>query len=141
MTKKLIIGFTLIELMVTVAIVALLATIALPSYQDYILKSRRAEGKSVLLNTQQLVERAYTDLNSYASAVASVVGASGVRSEHGYYLVTSDASTVSTYSLNSTPQEGQAYDKCKTLTLTESGAKGVAPTTGIPPTFSATECW
>jgi len=111
MRGKSLAGFTLIELMVTVAVVAILAAIAFPSYQDYITRSRRAEGKSILLQTQQRVERAYTDLNSYASAVTQVVGASGVTSEHGYYLVTADAvvpSTASTYLLNSTPQGAQA---------------------------------
>lgn len=138
MTKKLNIGFTLIELMVTVAIVVLLATIALPSYQDYILKSRRAEGKSVLLNTQQLVERAYTDLNRYDTAVASVVGASGVRSEHGYYMVTTASATVSTYSLNSAPQGGQASDKCKTLTINQAGATDVS---GVTSPITRADCW
>jgi len=143
MPKRSTIVFTLIELMVTVAIIALLATIALPSYQEYVLKSRRAGGKDELLEAQKRMERAYTDLNSYASAVPSIQNASGVigTSEGGYYQVTSASATVSTYTLDSTPQGGQAYDKCKTLTLTETGAKSVAPTTGIPPTFSATECW
>ena len=143
MLKKSIIGFTLIELMVTVAIVALLATIALPSYQDYVLKSRRAGGKATLLEAQQRMERAYTDQNSYASAVLIIQNASGVigTSEGGYYQVTSASATLSTYALNSTPQGGQAKDKCKTLTITEAGVKGVAATSGVSPTQSATECW
>ena len=142
MWKKPKLGFTLIELMVTVAVVAILAAIALPSYQDFILGSRRAEGKAVLLRTQQDVERAYTDLNSYESAVASAVGASGVRlSEHGYYQVASTSATVSTYALSSTPQGGQTRDKCKTLTITQSDTRGVAPTSGVSPTLTSTNCW
>ena len=141
MWKKSKLGFTLIELMVTVAVVAILAAVALPSYQDYILKSRRAEGKAVLLRTQQSVERAYTDLNNYASAVASSVGASGVLSEHSYYQVASTSATVSTYALSSTPQAGQSRDKCKTLTITQSDARGVAPTSGVSPTLTSADCW
>ncbi len=141
MLKKTILGFTLIELMVTVAVVAILAAVAFPSFQDYILRSRRTEGKTVLLQTQQLVERGYTDLNSYASAVASVVGASGVNSEHRYYQVTSTSATASTYALSSIPQGGQAKDKCKTLTITETGVKDIAPTASVNPTLTKTECW
>ena len=134
-------GFTLIELMVTVAIVAILAAVAFPSYQDYILRSRRAEGKAILLSTQQLVERGYTDLNSYASAVASTVGASGVLSEHGYYQVTSASATLSTYTLQSTPLGKQTNDKCKTLTITQAGAKDIAPTASVNPTLTKSDCW
>lgn len=134
-------GFTLIELMVTVAIVAILASIALPSYQDFILKSRRAEGKTVLLRTQQLVERNFTDFNNYGSAVASAVSASGVLSEHSYYLVTSTSATASTYALSSTPQAGQTKDKCKTLTVNEKGDKDIAATSGVNPTLTKSDCW
>ena len=141
MRGKSIVGFTLIELMVTVAVIAILAAIAFPSYQDFILRSRRAEGKSVLLSTQQLVERGYTYLNSYASAVTSVVGASGVMSEHSYYLVTSASATATTYTLQSTPQGNQANDKCKTLTITQTGVKDVAPTASVNPTLTRADCW
>ena len=138
MRKKIVLGFTLIELMVTVAVVAILAAVALPSFQDYILRSRLTEGKAILLSTQQLVERSYTDLNNYASAVASTVGASGVMSEHGYYLVTSTSATASTFALSSTPQGGQANYKCRTLTINQTGRTDVA---GVSPPITRADCW
>lgn len=141
MHKKLVVGFTLIELMVTVAIVAILAAVALPSYQEFILKSRRAEGKAVLLRTQQLVERTYTDLNNYGNAVASAVGASGVLSEHGYYRVTSTSATASTYALSSTPQGGQINDKCKTLSINQADLRTVGPASSVNPTLTMADCW
>lgn len=58
-------GFTLIELMITVAIVGILAAIAYPAYQDSILKGRRAEGRTALLNLLQQQERYYTQTGSY----------------------------------------------------------------------------
>ena len=128
-------GFTLIELMVTVAIVAILAAVAYPAYLDQIQKSRRAEGKAVLLQTVQNLERAYTLSNSYASAVDSVVGASGVRSEHGFYQVTAPAANATTYTLNAAPQLAQANDRCQTLIINETGAKSTS--NGL----SVTECW
>lgn len=138
MRRDLMLGFSLIELMVTLVVLAILASIAFPSYQDYILRSRRAEGKGELLRTQQNMERAYTDLNSYTAAWTQIGGASAmVTSEHGYYQVTAASSTASTYTLNSAPQGAQANDKCKTLTITNTSVKGL---TGSP-TLTVAECW
>lgn len=141
MWKKLNLGFTLIELMVTVAIIAILASIALPSYQNYILQSRRAAGKAELLEVQQRLERAYTDLNDYGNAVARIQqNASGVlgTSEGGYYQVTSSSATATTYALSSTPQGGQSNDKCKTLTVNQAGTTNVS---GVSSTVTRADCW
>lgn len=59
-------GFTLIELMITVAIVAILAAIAIPSYQDSIWKGKRVEARAAILRTLQSEERYYTQFNTYA---------------------------------------------------------------------------
>ena len=139
MQIKSLVGFTLIELMVTVAVVAILAAIAFPSYQDYVMRARRTEGKGFLLSTQQLVERNYTDSNSYASAVASVVGASGVTSPELFYQVTVASSTVSTYTLNSAPQGAQAADKCGTFVIDETHAKTIIAPSGS--TLTRNDCW
>lgn len=58
-------GFTLIELMITVAIVAILAAIAYPSYKQFILKGRRAEGRAALMAVLQQQERYFTQYNTY----------------------------------------------------------------------------
>ena len=58
-------GFTLIELMITVAIVALLAAIAIPSYQDSVWKGKRAEAKAAIFKALQAEERYYTQANTY----------------------------------------------------------------------------
>ena len=58
-------GFTLIELMITVAIVAILAAIAIPSYQDSVWKGKRGEAKAAILRTLQSEERWYTQNNTY----------------------------------------------------------------------------
>lgn len=70
-------GFTLIELMITVAIVALLASIAYPSYLNSVLKGRRAEGRSALLNLLQQQERFYTQTGSYMSFAQEATGPNG----------------------------------------------------------------
>ena len=58
-------GFTLIELMITLAIVAILATIAYPAYNDYVIKSNRVEAKRTLLTAAQFLERRYSTQNTY----------------------------------------------------------------------------
>ncbi|AVS93976.1 prepilin-type cleavage/methylation domain-containing protein [Paracidovorax avenae] len=65
-------GFTLIELMITVAIVGILASIAYPSYREYVAKSRRAEARAVLLAAQQWMERFYSENYRYDKNSAGV---------------------------------------------------------------------
>ena len=64
-------GFTLIELMIVVAVIAILGAIAYPSYQDYVRKGKRAEGRAALLRTAQLLERWYSDKSTYATTPAT----------------------------------------------------------------------
>lgn len=70
-------GFTLIELMITVAIVGLLAAIAYPAYTDSVLKGRRAEGRTALMEMMQQQERYMTQTGSYMTFSAGATGANG----------------------------------------------------------------
>lgn len=67
-------GFTLVEVMITVAIVAILAAIAYPSYRDQVMKGRRAEGRAALMNLMQQQERFMTQTGSYAALTAGEAG-------------------------------------------------------------------
>lgn len=115
-------GFTLIEVMIVVAIVAILAAIAYPSYADYAFRSRRADGKEMLMRIASAQERYYTNLNRYA-AIADL--GLGNTSEKGYYTIAvALANSDQTYTLTATPATAQVGDKCANLTLTNSGSKG-----------------
>ena len=128
-------GFTLIELMVTVMIVGILASIAYPAYQDHVFKTRRAAGKACLLEAGQYMERYYTTNMSYASASLPTCS-SDVSSF--YTLAFSGTPDASTYALTATRTGAQANDKCGTLTLNQAGTRGVSSAaTGI----TATDCW
>jgi len=135
-------GFTLIELMIVVVIIAILAGIAYPSYQNSVLKSRRADGTAALLEAAQILERCYTEFNAYNNVGCSIVDAgptinkvTGVAplAGAGYYTVTDTVLTATTYTIQAAPNVlgGQNGDSCGTFTLTHTGAKGAA----------AANCW
>ena len=130
-------GFTLIELMITVAIVGILASIAYPTYQDSVMKSRRADVKGVLLGLANAMERHYTEISSYQGAAGSKsspvdTGTAWIYSipteTARFYTVTISVATASTYTLNAVPTGVQNGDKCGTLTLTHTGVKGFTGT-------------
>lgn len=117
-------GFTLIELMVVVAIIAIVAMIALPSYSRYAYRTRRADGKNMLMMVAAAQERFYTNYNHYGSM--SDINYQNGLSEKGYYLVTSangSSGDNQSYVLTATPQGVQQNDSCAELTIAETGLK------------------
>jgi type IV pilus assembly protein PilE len=110
-------GFTLIEVMITVAIVGILAAIAYPSYRDQIIKSRRSDGQTLLVEVAGRQERYYFDNASYADKLSKLAGytADSINSPEGYYSISVSASTADTYTLTATAQGDQTSDGNLTL--------------------------
>lgn len=120
-------GFTLIELMITVAVIGILAAIALPSYQRYIIETRRAAGAGCLLELAQFMERFYTTNMSYLKSdgdAPDLPATSCVNELEDFYTFSLSAADATTYSLEAEPQGGQASDTCATLTIDQAGTKG-----------------
>ena len=128
-------GFTLIELMVTVAIVGILAAVALPSYRSSVLKSARSEGKAALLEAATRQEQYYLDNKTYTAVMTALgLSADPYITEGGSYSVDAVA-TATSYTLTATPQGGQTDDTdCANLTLTSNGVKGASGT-------DTADCW
>jgi type IV pilus assembly protein PilE len=126
-------GFTLIELLIALACVALLASLAWPTYQSLILRSQRSQARASLLQAAHWLERAASANGSYP--LAADVPASVLQVEGQRYKMTI-TSTVQSYTLNATPLGPQAADTCGTLTINHLGVRSVQ---GASQT--AAQCW
>lgn len=122
-------GFTLIELMVVVAIIGILGAIAYPSYMSSVRKSNRSDAKAILSDTAQRLERCYTTFSAYDHENCGVAGELGaeITSAEGYYTVTAELDAT-TYTLTATaakaPQDSDTG--CDVLTLDNVGVRGPA---------------
>jgi type IV pilus assembly protein PilE len=147
-------GFTLIEIMIVVAILGLLAAIAIPSYQESVRKSRRAEARGQLLEVAQYMQRFYSQNDSFATrkdgtafaipsdlALVPRTAASGAQSYTiGFTAATASASNpgLASFKIQAVRRPGgpMASDKCGDLTLENTGLRGV-----LNASDSVENCW
>lgn len=117
-------GFTLIELMVAVAVVAILVSIALPSYNDAVRKSRRGQAKADITEYAQQAERYHTVQNTYVG-FALPVGQSPreAGSAARYTLRLNPLPTQNTFTIQAIAQGSQANDRCGNLSINQAGVK------------------
>ena len=95
-------GFTLMELMIAVAVVGILAGVAVPSYREHVAASRRSDGKAALLAVAQLMERAYTEQGTYAGVTLGTTGVYPSTSPQGYYTLSIVSQDADGFSLRAT---------------------------------------
>lgn len=142
-------GFTIIEVLVVVAILAILTAIAVPQYAKYVTNARRADGKSALVAAAQAMERYFTNNYSYVGATIGNSSADHIptTSDGGYYILsfpqdvnaTNPSATAFSIQAVADPNGKQANDAfCKTLTINHLGEKGAESTENADTT---SQCW
>ncbi|MCB1830046.1 MAG: type IV pilin protein [Chromatiaceae bacterium] len=125
-------GFTLVELMIAIAVVAILTAIAYPMYQDQVRKSRRASVKGSMLQISQFMERHYTENMRYSKdaggnslSMNDVYNAAVLEDQNTvekYYDLTL-TSNLTSYTISAVPGSGQSSDVCANLSLLSTGAR------------------
>ncbi len=137
-------GFTLIELMIVVAIVAILAAVAFPAYQDSVAKSRRAEAAGALIEAAQRLEVYFTQNGRYCAltdcttGLAPVFPAAVPSSGTAYYTIQGEEGKVSAtaFVIEAVPTGSMANDGCGALRLSSAGATSVTGSGA-----SSEQCW
>ncbi len=124
-------GFTLIELMIVITIMAILAAVGYPSYTEYVLRGKRSEGRAALLDAAARQERRYSDTNQYDTLANAQIQPN---SENGNYsLSVALGAGNQSFTLTATPNFQDPG--CGNLTYTNAGVKGNSGTKSVP------DCW
>lgn len=123
------VGFTLIELMITVAIIGVLGAIALPSYQEYVARGKRAEARAEVLKAEGWLERYYTENNRYSDGIATTTNAAFTsafgpvpRTGAANYNVALSAVNATSYTITATRAGSMASDSCGNYTKSNVGS-------------------
>ena len=128
-------GFTLLELLIVIAIIGILAGVAYPNYISYTLKSKRSEAQSILLDIANRQEMYYLDHHKYAANLETELGLSAnpFITENGYYSVSSSSATATVdFTLTATAINTQAADTgCAKLEINQNFEK----------TATSSDCW
>lgn len=131
-------GFTLIEVMIVVVVIAILTAVAYPSYRDYIIRANRSAAQTFMLEVASRQERFLLDARAYAASIAAL-GMSVPSSVSTNYTITSAAvaGPPPGYTVTATPIGRQLAEdtKCGTLTIDATGAKTASGSGGVA------QCW
>ena len=128
-------GFTLIELMIVVAVVAILAAIAVPSYQEQVRKSRRAQAKADIVEYVQMAERFFTVNNTYVGFALPATVSPREAGATARYNLAASTQTATQFVLTATATGPQASDRCGDLSVSNTGLKTESGSATLA------ECW
>lgn len=129
-------GVTLIELMIVIIVVAILASIAVPSYRQYVLRSHRTEAKAALMNLAAAQEKFYLQNNTYTDELTDAppdgLGIPDTTENGSYTIAITAGADATAFSATATATGGQAQDThCASFTINQAGVK----------TATNADCW
>jgi len=138
MQKQYTTGVTLLELMVVIAVVAILSTIAVTTYRGYLMRTNRTEARTALLRIQTAQEKFFLQNNRYAKdtempkAPPDGLGVPAVSTPGGFYKISIADYTATTYTAVAQAQAGQLDDRaqCQTFKIDQNGGRTPAASTG-----------
>ncbi len=121
-------GFTLIELMIIVVVIAILSAIAMPAYQEQIAKAKRADAAGTLVTAAQALERYYTSNGTYLDAggnLAAVFPTQVPDNGAAYYTVSAVSAGANNFTLRATRTGSMSSDPCGNLELSSTGTRSL----------------
>lgn len=117
-------GFSLMELMIVLAVISILVAIAVPSYTEYVLRGKRAEARAALMDAAARQERHYSDNYEYAQKFSDLgVGKSTESGQYTLSMALTAKAAAQGFTLSAVPQFTDA--DCGSLTITQVGTRGV----------------
>lgn len=132
-------GFTLVELMITVVIVGILASVAIPAYTQYTVRAKRAAAESFIMSVANKQEQYILDARQYATTLAllSMTPPADVSAHYSITITTNMTATPPTYIIEAAPTGSQATNdtKCGTVSINQAGTKGETGTGALG------DCW
>lgn len=145
-------GFTLIELMITVVIVGILASVAYPSYVEYVARGHRTQLKGQMAAAQQWMERFYSERYVYGDSASATANSAFANQGFAqsppagegaarYTLGVVVADSGQTYTITATRTGTMANDRCDNPTVTNTGVKGISGKSGASAKALVADCW
>lgn len=130
-------GFSMIELMIVLVIIAILAAIAIPSYRQYVLRSHRTDATRAMQDLASRQENYFFSNNRYPSTMSSINASSSVAGT--YFSVAIPSASSTDYAITATAQGAQAKDiACTTFRLNRAGQRTSTSSSGANTTAT---CW
>ena len=126
-------GFTLIELMITIAIISIIVATAWPEYERHKTKNRRTDGINAITRAAQELQQCHTDIGGYTQKTTNAPCTYTTGSNKGFYTISTVSISVDAFKIKATPSITD--DECSTFTLTHLGQKEFSGSA------TAKRCW